>query len=54
MISGAFTARAQTNGIYARSESFRTAQTPIVTLSMMHGSMPTEVFGKLLTNQQAT
>lgn len=51
-VSGETAALGLTNGVYACCKSFRTADDPIATLAMLHGSIPTSVIGAIINEQQ--
>ena len=42
-----------TNGVYASCRSFKTVKEPIATLSLVHASIPTNVIGVFMREQQA-
>jgi len=52
VVAGSFTSRGQTNGLYARSPSFKTKRRPIATLTLMSGILPTKVATSIILGQQ--
>ena len=52
MMPGETATRGLTNGVYVSCTSFRTLQSPVATVALLHNSLPTRVIAHMFTWQQ--